>query len=140
MKKLFYIVVLVVTFDWLFNANRSLLNGSLRVAGNIGSEMETRRRMESVSMITRVYYQYNHKLPVGNLETVIRAYLTVHHITDASITGKDAWGTLFHIDPCNDELRFGFYVVSAGPDREWGTKDDLKQHFSLEEAADRAAR
>jgi len=41
--------------------------------------------------------------------------------------GKDAWGTAYRAVAFRD----GFHILSAGPDRKWKTRDDLKLYQVL---------
>ena len=139
MKKLALIVLLLLTFDWLFRANRSLFTDSAKVVGSINAEMETRGRMEQIGKIARTYYELNQQLPVRDLETVVKAYLRAHRRDDTPEIAQDAWGTIYRVVPSGDDPRKGFDVASAGPDRQWTTSDDIRHHYTLDARGYRAS-
>jgi len=69
----------------------------------------------------------NNRLGIAMAGRIYKAYLEAYDKRTTQHTGEDRWGTAFRLMPSSQ----GCYVVSAGPDKNWGTSDDIKEYVSL---------
>lgn len=121
MSRLFWIIAIFAVVYALLGSNRDAL-GSLRTSiRTFNQEMQTRRDMKNVVDAVQRYHTRSGQLP-RNVGALLVFELRKSGITPSPGTGRDAWGVPYTARPHRD----GFMVISAGPDRSWGTKDDIK--------------
>ena len=126
MKRIISTLFLFAIFSWILHANRDLVKTVSRMVRHWDAHATTKRDMYSIAKAVRAYYGQYQALPVRNFQSVISKKLPGRSKAGDKVL-RDSWGTHFRLSPSE----YGFNVVSAGPDRQWGTGDDLKQYEAM---------
>ncbi|OGV63173.1 MAG: hypothetical protein A3K19_01055 [Lentisphaerae bacterium RIFOXYB12_FULL_65_16] len=108
---------------WVAKTNHISLGTAVDLLRNINAEMETKGQMEVVARAVQENYATTGKFPGTSqqLETIVQKYLAQRHKEASFATAVDRWGTRYQLVP----RKGSFDVVSAGPDRQWNTADDI---------------
>ncbi len=115
-------------FSWLVDINYGLIENIRDMFTAIEHGMVVRADMRQLAQAVRAYYHQREELPVQNLRHVLLAYLRYHDEEISRDTGRDAWGTLYRLQPEEN----GFSIISAGRDRRWNSNDDIIRNFRFQ--------
>lgn len=129
MKRFFLTILAVAIMYWIVDANRGLLQTLREVFSDVGNEMATRSDMQQLARIVRHHYRETRTLPTNNLAEVVADFQRARHRDGMAGLRVDVWGMTYRLVPA----RTGFHLVSAGPDRNWDTRDDIRVFQSLED-------
>ncbi len=129
MKRFFLTILALVIITWIVDANRDMMQTLRAVFTDVGNELTARSTLQQLARIVRNHYRETRTLPSGNLAEFVVEYKRVRERQADSKLLVDVWGTAYRLVPA----RTGFFVVSAGPDRNWDTRDDIRVFQSLED-------
>ena len=83
--------------------------------------------MNEIARAVRMHYLETNRLPTDNFSAFLRESMAQAGGKRTRDPSADLWGTAFRIE----KTPKGFRVLSAGPDRKWGTPDDLAAGSTL---------
>jgi hypothetical protein len=126
MKKLFLRITMLIAICWVCHANYHLLGSATLAIRKTRQEVGEKIQMQQIATYVRMDFIDSQRIPAYPAALVVE-YLRADGRVVSSSTGKDQWGTYYRCVPTDA----GFRVESAGPDRYWGTADDLYFHQSL---------
>jgi len=123
MKKLLSLLILLAILTWAVRTNHLSLGSATDLLRKVNSEMETKGEMEVVAKAVQEHYAKTGQFPSTSqqVEKLLANYLTERHKQVGTSTGVDRWGTRYLLVP----RKGSFDVVSAGPDKQWRTADDI---------------
>ena len=119
--KLFLRLMLLGCLCWLGYANMHMLDKATAAVRNARDNTGTKLQMSQIALYVKMEYLDKNALPKGELTRLIVAQLEADGRKTTGKSGKDTWGNAYWCA----EAKGGFYVVSAGPDGKWRTKDDI---------------
>jgi len=128
MKRGFFKIMLLLGFAWVLYANIHLLDQLTKRFHSADQEIKTKMEMIQVSKCVQMYFVDNNRLPTTEEFPVMIRECTKDEgrklLKDAAV---DIWGTYYWLAV----VKAGFYVVSAGPDKKWSTKDDVSFYQTM---------
>jgi len=127
MKKFATFFFALCTIGWLVHTNLGLLNTASTMLDKFGDEMGTKFEMYRLATIVTEYCKEEGKEPPGNLKRVLKVNAKESTKTQLKELATDPWGTVYRVASAKQ----GFQILSAGPDKQWRTRDDLKLYRSL---------
>jgi hypothetical protein len=108
--------------------NLGALEKSLDVLGAVqGAASST--EMSEIARAVRMRYLETNALPLDNFGDFLRESMAQASGKRTRDPSRDLWGTPFRLE----KTAGGFRVLSAGPDRAWGTHDDLSSEGVLDD-------
>lgn len=135
MKKRSLKIMMLFAFLWVIYANAQMLGHAADLVSKTYSDLGVKMEMRKIAMCIRMEYLDTGKVPTDPV-AVFRQHLLAADMAAGPDTGKDPWGTFYRLAPAAD----GFYLGSAGPDRNWTTKqDNVVFHQSLRDVGFRGA-
>lgn len=99
---------------------------SVDILGTVQTTAST-VEMNEIARAVRMHYLETNHLPLDNFPAFLRESMTQASGKRTRDPSADLWGTPFRIE----KTPYGFRVLSAGPDRKWGTADDLAAGATL---------
>lgn len=111
----------------------ALNSGSLKKTFNVVSKVQvaatSSTELEGIASALANDFVETQDLPVENLPTFLRENLREKSGPNSRDKAKDPWGTDYRLSV--DAARNGFAILSAGPDKNWKTEDDLNYFCDL---------
>ena len=83
--------------------------------------------MSEIARAVRMHHLESNTLPLDNFEAFLKEHMTQVSGKRTRDPSRDLWGTPFRIA----KTPVGFKILSAGPDRKWGTVDDMGSAHTL---------
>jgi len=127
MKRFFTFLFGLCMIGWLVHMNLGLLNTASSLLDKFGDEMGTKFEMYRLATIVTEYCKEERAGPPSNLKRVLKTNAKSSTKTQLKELATDPWGTVYRVAP----VKQGFHILSAGPDKKWRTRDDLKLYRSL---------
>ncbi len=100
---------------------------SAEVIDSLSTAATLNVEMSGIADAVAMDYTESQRLPLDNFPEFLRQNMREAKGGNKRDKSKDPWGTAYRLVAVRD----GFEVQSAGPDTQWGTKDDLKRHYDL---------
>ncbi|MBI4026464.1 MAG: hypothetical protein HY360_15875 [Verrucomicrobia bacterium] len=97
---------------------------TVKVEATVGIEMS------SIAQVVAHEYVESNTIPLDNFPEFLRANLKEAGGKQTRDHARDMWGTLYRIARSTPN---GFEIQCAGPDKKWGTTDDLRLVHSLDQ-------
>jgi len=126
MKKSFLRITMLGAICWVCHANYHLLDSATLAIRRARWEVGEKIQMQQIATYVRIDFIDSCQIP-SYPAALIGRHLHANGRPVTADTGKDQWGTYYRCIPTDT----GFRVESAGPDRRWGTPDDMHFHQSL---------
>ena len=127
MKRALTVFFTLTTVGWLVHTNLGLVNTASSLLDNFGDEMGTKFQMYRLATMVTEYCKEEGLTPPSNLKRVLKANVKTSTTAQLKEVATDPWGTVYRVGP----VKQGFQILSAGPDKKWKTRDDLKLYRSL---------
>ena len=105
--------------------------GSLRKAFDVVGQVQTTLASVEINNIARAIrmdYEDSRRLPLDNFSEFLELNMVEAGGKKTRNRSRDSWGTPYRLQ----QTAKGFAIQSAGPDRAWGTADDISREFTLE--------
>jgi hypothetical protein len=103
---------------------------NLNVVGKVQNAATSGIEVDAIADMVMTEFLENTRLPVDDFSTFLRENSQVGKGNkEGRDRTKDPWGTPYKLKV----VQQGYEVLSAGPDAQWGTEDDLKAARSLKE-------
>lgn len=103
------------------------LKKSADTVTKVGAAATYEIEMAGIADAVAMEYTENERLPLDNFSDFLRQNMREARGGNKRDRAKDPWGTDYKLAQAPN----GFEVRSAGPDTEWGTKDDLTRFYEL---------
>lgn len=120
-------IMLLVSFGWIGYANIHLLGAAVDALGKTNENVGMKMQMQQIAQMLKMEYISSNTLITGSLLELIQENTKSSGRAITSQTGRDSWGTPYWAIATAD----GVDVVSAGADKKWRTRDDLRFQQSL---------
>lgn len=109
--------------------SKGALKDNLNVVGKVQNATTSGLEMEGICDIVAGEFLQEGTLPVDDFGKFLIANTQQGKGRETRDRSKDPWGTPYKLHI----VQYGFEVQSAGPDAQWGTKDDLTTGRSLKD-------
>jgi hypothetical protein len=119
----------LLTIGYLGYLNSDLLDKGMAMINSVQNDATVNIEFSNMARGLRAYYVETNTLPFNNFSQWLEENMTQEGGRKTRDKTKDMWGTSYKLEPRPN----GFAILSAGPDRKWGTPDDLCGAYSLEE-------
>lgn len=120
--KLLLRLMLLLSMGWIGYANIHLLGAAADAIGKTSDTAGMKMQMAQIGQMLQMEYVSSNTLVTGNLLSLIRQNVEASGRNVTNQTGRDVWGTPYHAMP----TARGVAVCSAGADKKWNTRDDLR--------------
>lgn len=103
---------------------------NLNVVDKVQNATTSSVEVDAIADIVMTEFLENTHLPVEDFSKFLRENTQVgKNKKEGRDRSKDPWGTAYRLKV----VQYGYEVLSAGPDTQWNTEDDLKAARSLKE-------
>jgi hypothetical protein len=109
--------------------NSDALKKSLNVIGKVQVAATSGVEMQGIAEALAGDFVETKDLPIENFGAWLKDNMREKGGKETRDKSKDPWGTEYRLNV--DVPKNGFTVLSAGPDKGWGSDDDLKYFYSL---------
>lgn len=104
---------------------------NLNVVSKVQNAATSGIEIDAVADVVMTEFLETTRLPADDFSKFLRENIQIGKGSkEGRDRSKDPWGTPYKLQV----LKYGYEVLSAGPDKQWGTKDDIKATRSLKEA------
>ena len=117
----------LMTIGYLCYANSDLLDKGLALINSVQVDTTVNVEINNIGRALRAYYVETNGLPLDNFTKWLDENMTEEGGKRTRDHTKDMWGTPYRLERRGN----GFAVMSAGPDRAWGTADDIVGTYDL---------
>lgn len=134
MSDILFKLVPLLGIGWLCVENVSLLNDAVAVITSTQQEITAEIEMVNIARAVRMHMISYERLPLDDFPRFLQEAMTQEGGRSTRDRSRDMWGTPYRLERREE----GFAILCAGPDRQWGTKDDIEGVHRLSDL-DRAA-
>lgn len=123
----------LAALGYVCSANSGVLKKNLRAFEQsmdiLGAVQTTASSVEmsEIARAVRMYHLESNTLPLDHFEAFLKEHMTQASGKRTRDPSRDLWNTPFRIAKTRD----GFKILSAGPDKKWGTADDVSSAHAL---------
>jgi len=111
-------------------ANSETLTKAFDVIGKVQVEATSSIEMQNIARTVAMEYVESNTIPLENFSEWLKQNMREASGQSARDRSRDMWGTPYRIARSG---RNGFEIQCAGPDKTWGTTDDIKLAHSLDQ-------
>ncbi|MDD2710751.1 MAG: hypothetical protein PHV34_22450 [Verrucomicrobiae bacterium] len=115
---------------YLAYVNSDLMSNAADAIRGIQVDATTQIEIQNIGRAVRMFYVENNALPLNDFPGFLESAMTQEDGRKTRDRTADMWGTLYRIEP---RPPHGFAILSAGPDKLWGTADDLCGVFTVDD-------
>ncbi len=133
----FFRVLPVVAVVGVVVMNSGSLKKTLNIVGKVQVAATSSTELSGIASALANHFAETQDLPVESFDTFLRENLRAKNSRSARDQSKDPWGTGYRLNV--DAARNGFAILSAGPDKNWKTDDDLNYFYDLTGVAGKSA-
>lgn len=119
----------LMTIGSLCYMNADLLDKGMALINNVQVDTTVNVEINNIGRALRLYYLETNTLPLDDFSKWLAENMTEEGGKRTRDRTKDMWGTPYRIERREN----GFAVMSAGPDRAWGTADDIVGVYGLDD-------
>ena len=113
---------MLASLGWVIYATCHMLGKAADAISTANNEVGIKLEMQDIARSIKIDYISSARLPrnVKELVALLKTYAAQENRETTREVGKDMWGTYYRLATTDK----GFYVLSAGPDRNWKTEED----------------
>lgn len=127
MKRASLRIIMLLSLTWILYANFHVLGSAADAISRTNREVAIKLEMQQIAALVKVDYIDTGKLP-PNPAQLYRDALRADQREPSDQTGRDRWGNYYRLLPSPR----GFYLISAGPDGNYRSKEDnIQFHQAL---------